>query len=64
MDINILRHSSFKQRICKKVDDYAIDHHFVCLFVWSFSSHSRMFHSFGDVTFAGGGLQILTCARY
>ena len=24
-----------------------------CLFVWGFSSHSRMFHSYGDVTIAG-----------
>ena len=36
---------------------------FVCLFVWSFSSHSRIFHSFGDVIFAGEGLQNLTYAR-
>ena len=35
-----------------------------CLFVWSFSSHSRIFNSFGDVTFAGEGLLILTDARY
>ena len=34
------------------------------LFVFSFSSHSRIFHSFGDVTIAGAGLQILTCARH
>ena len=33
---------------------------FVCLFVWSFSSHLRIFNSFGDVTIAGEGLQILT----
>ena len=32
---------------------------FVCLFV-VFSSHERIFHSFGDVTIAGDGLQILT----
>ena len=30
-----------------------------CLFVWSFSSQSKIFHSFGDVTITGGGLQIL-----
>ena len=30
------------------------------LFVWSFSSHSRVFHSFGDVTITGKRLQILT----
>ena len=33
---------------------------FVCLFVWSLSSHSRIVH----VTFAGEGLQILTYARH
>ena len=33
---------------------------FVCLFVWSFSYNSRIFYSFGDVTIAGEGLQILT----
>ena len=27
------------------------------LFVWSFPSHSRIFHSFGAVTIAGEGLQ-------
>ena len=36
---------------------------FVYLFVWSFSSHWRIFHSFVDVTIAGEGLQILTYAR-
>ena len=35
---------------------------FVCLFVRSFSSQSRIFHSFGDVTITGEGLQILTYA--
>ena len=33
------------------------------MFVWSLSSHSRIFHSYGDVTIAGEGLQILTYAR-
>ena len=31
----------------------------VCLFALSFSFHSKIFHSFGDVTITGGGLQIL-----
>ena len=35
---------------------------FVCLYVWAFSSQSRIYHSYGDVTIAGEGLQILTCA--
>ena len=34
------------------------------LFVWSLSSHSRVFHSYGDVSIAGEGLQILTYARH
>ena len=32
----------------------------VCLFVWGLLSHSRIFHSYGDVTITGEGLQILT----
>ena len=31
-----------------------------CLFAWILSSHSRFFHSFGDVTITGERLQILT----
>ena len=30
---------------------------FVRLFAWRFLSHSRIFHSVGDITIAGGGLQ-------
>ena len=41
---------------------------FVCLFVgfffWSFSSDSRIFHSYGDVTIAGEGLHNLIYARH
>ena len=29
-------------------------------FVWGFSSHSRIFHSYGDVTITGEVLQIFT----
>ena len=32
--------------------------------VWSFSFHSRIFHSYTDVTITGEGLQILTSARH
>ena len=44
---------------------YNITHHIdsVCLFVWSLSSHSRIFHAYGDVTITDEGLQILTYAR-
>ena len=34
------------------------------LVVWSLSSHSGIFHSYGDVTIASEGLQILTYARH
>ena len=33
-------------------------------FVWGFSSHSKIFHSYGDVTITGKGLQILTYIRH
>ena len=47
---------------CSLNDDLASK--FVCLFVWGFSSHSWNFHSYGDVTIADEGLQILTYAQY
>ena len=37
----------------------------ICFFVFgAFWSHSRICHSYGDVTIAGEGLQILTYARH
>ena len=36
----------------------------VFFFLMSFRSQSRIFHLFGDVTFAGEGLQISTYARH
>ena len=40
--------------------------HFLDIYVFyvHISSHSRIFHSFGDVTFAGEGLQILSYAQH
>ena len=35
-----------------------------CLFVWGFSSNSRIFHSYGYFTMAGEGLLILTYPRH
>ena len=35
----------------------------VCLFIWSLSSHLRIFHLYGDVTIVDEGLQIVTYAR-
>ena len=37
---------------------------YVCLFVLGLSSHSRIFHSYGDLTITVEGLQILTYARH
>ena len=34
------------------------------LFVWCFSSYSKIFHSYGDVVITGEGLQIFTFARH
>ena len=34
----------------------------LCLFVWGFTSHSRIFHSYGDVTITGEGF--LACHTY
>ena len=48
----------YSQNAFKLMDEYL----FVCLFVWGFSSHSRIFHSYGDVTIASEWLQILNCA--
>ena len=36
----------------------------ICLFIWGLSSHSRIFHSYEDVTITGEGLQILTYAQH
>ena len=37
---------------------------FACTFVWSFSSHSRILHSYEDVPITGEGLPILNYARH
>ena len=36
----------------------------VCLFVYGFTSHSRIFHSFGDVTITEKGCKFFTYARH
>ena len=43
-------------------NDFSTDQ--VVWLLWSLASHSRIFHSYGDVTIAGKGLQILTYARH
>ena len=44
--------------------DKSTERRSMCLFVWGFSSHSRIFHSYEDVTIASEGLQILTYAPH
>ena len=59
-------------RICvspkfKKFPIQILLHHVFVIyffFVWDLSSHSKNFHSYGDVTILGEGLQILTNARH
>ena len=46
-----------------RMREYGVRSWFVCLF-GSFSSHSKILHSFGDVPIAGEGLLILTYARH
>ena len=48
------------QKISTLIDFVCV---FVRLFVCGLSSHSRIFHSFGDVTITDERLQILTNAR-
>ena len=68
-------HIGFSLSICPSVCSTAVDmilsahvlrsvFLFLFLFFWSLLSHSRIFHSYGDVTIAGEGLQILTYARH
>ena len=40
------------------------DYTMFSLFIWGFSSHSRIFHSYGDVTITSEGLQLLTYAQH
>ena len=44
--------------------DKSTERRSMCLFVWGFSSYSRIFHSYEDVTIACEGLQILTYAPH
>ena len=44
--------------VFKTVIQFFIGNNFVCLFYWSLSSHSRIFHSYGDVTIVGEGQQV------
>ena len=37
---------------------------YFCLFVWGFSSYSRIFHSYGDFIIAVEGLKILTYVQH
>ena len=47
--------------MCAQIED--LDLNRLILFVWSLSSYSSIFHSFGYVTIAGKGLQISQCSE-
>ena len=59
--VEMLKLLSNKQKSCLTGKKYTC---FVCLFVWSLSSHSRIFHSYRDVTIASEGLKIWNYARH
>ena len=46
--------------ICCNINFQVEEYTYFCLFVWGFSSHSRIFQSFGNVCIAGEGLQTVT----
>ena len=43
---------------------YIVLNGFVCFSVLGFSSHSWIFHSYGDIIITGEGLNVFTCARH
>ena len=55
----VLTQVTMRIKVKKKRNEF-----FCLLFVWGFWSHSRIVHSYGDVTITGEGLQMLTYARY
>ena len=57
--INEIKSFKRQKKIIYTIHFYQGKKLFVCLFVWSLSSHSRIFHSYGDII-AGEGLHILT----
>ena len=56
--------------MCYRVKRYIVTLHtlivliMIWLFVWGYSSHSGVFHSYGDAIIASEGLQILTYVRH
>ena len=58
------KHSATVHNILNCINKTCSSFVFFCLVIWSLSSHSRIFHWYGDVTIAGEGLQILTYARH
>ena len=52
---------------CKGKDSFHLKscrYGYICLFVLDFTSHSKIFHSYGGITIAVEGLQILTYAQH
>ena len=56
--------TSRNRSLCMQKQNHQYVCLFVCLFVLSLSSNSKIFHPYGDVTISGEGLQIMTYARH
>ena len=52
---------SYRKRVLELIFLNIVSRLFACVWIYV---HSRIFHSYGDVTFTGEGLQILTYARH
>ena len=65
VSLEIKKKSDFKNEfLIIKSNNLIILFKFVNLFVWGFSFHSRIFHSYGEVPITGERLQILTYAQH
>ena len=68
---NLYNWISWRPRVAKSTSENKThaalkprQHCAIFCFVWCFAYHSRIFHSYGDVTITGERLQILTYARH
>ena len=57
-----VKNKNFSENHVAFIRDPLVKHMFII--VWALSSHSRIFHAYGDVTITGEGLLILTYARH
>ena len=62
--LSFFSHFSLELKLNFLIKSCPLSLSYCLLFVWGFSSHLRIFHSYGDVTITGEGLQILTYAQH